>query len=616
MKQDVQKKSLLKWIYVGIIAAGLSLAGCSSLFTRNPAAAGKPRHFIMTLHGVRGNAQSFGEFHQIIKKHLEAVDPTYEVVPLNYTYEVARIDYTVHSAAAEINQKLDAYFKANTPLRPEDKLSVVAYSMGGQVGMAWYYDSLNDATGAHTQYAKQTDKFISLGGAFWGAQEAALFTSDVQTLKKTIKAVIKTLADVAERNSVDEVSQIFGSRIAAELTSAADSARQAIRENVIYPAIDKLQTIEELQQYYDNNIRPKIAKISFAELQGLSIVGPTETELRLAHLKGLTTRTKWISISTLVPCFKADKSTDLGCRDLQNTFYSDTNEFFKEYLFGIERRETDNAVITPSSISQFIYALDSNPNYVAGALTPLSDFKLAVEPTKQKTYFAETLHATVITEGIYNQALKALGRLGRSWAKLADDVVIVHEKCLDPKMCDHPAYKYIADELSSCNEPNSSCNQEQYQQIIGTLKKYGSANEQTVEDSLKSQLHGFTLELNLRLPSGYSMNEFTQDNILKYISFNSKTNRDLDKNQELIIAREKEMASVQMRKQHYSNAEHLKINFTGYVNAKDYATHYQKYFDAGRTFEVSIKLPGLKTRRVQAIVRPTLSTYVDLQMAK
>lgn len=616
MKQDVQKKSLLKWIYVGIIAAGVTLTGCSSLFTRNPAAAGKPRHFIMTLHGVRGNAQSFGEFHQIIKKHLEAVDPTYEIVPLNYTYEVARVDYTVHSAAAEINQKLDTYFKQNTPLRPEDKLSVVAYSMGGQVGMAWYYDSLNDASGAHTQYAKQTDKFISLGGAFWGAQEAALFTSDVKTLKNTIKAVIKTLADLAEKNSVEEASQIFGNRIATELKSATESARKAVRENVIYPAIDKLQTIEELQKYYDANIRPNIAKISFAELQGLSIVGPTETELRLAHLRGLQTRTKWISISTLVPCFKSDKSTDLGCRDLQNNFYSDTNEFFKEYLFGIERRETDNAVITPSSISQFIYALDSNPDYVDGALTPLNQFKLAVDPAKQKTYFAETLHATVITEGIYDKAIKALGRLGRSWAKLADDVVIVHEKCIDPKSCDHPAYKYIADELASCDTPNNTCDQEQYQQIIGTLKNYGSANEQTVEDSLKSQLHGFTLELNLRLPIGYSMNEFTQDNILQYISFNSKTMRDLDQSQSLTIAREKEMASVQMRKQHYSNGEHLKINFTGYVNAKDYAKNYKKYYEDGRTFEVSIKLPGLKSRRVQAIVRPTLSTYVDLQMAK
>ena len=59
--------------------AFLFLGSCTSMFGRGPTAV-QPVHYVMTLHGVRGNEVSFGDFHSLIKNHLEKVDPTYKVI--------------------------------------------------------------------------------------------------------------------------------------------------------------------------------------------------------------------------------------------------------------------------------------------------------------------------------------------------------------------------------------------------------------------------------------------------------------------------------------------------------------------------------------------------------
>lgn len=51
--------------------------GCMSVFKRNSAQnIEKYKHYIMTLHGVRGNNQSFGDFNSLIKMHLEKAGST------------------------------------------------------------------------------------------------------------------------------------------------------------------------------------------------------------------------------------------------------------------------------------------------------------------------------------------------------------------------------------------------------------------------------------------------------------------------------------------------------------------------------------------------------------
>lgn len=563
--------SILKIAFLTIALSLAVATGCTSFFKRGPSSAetSKPKHYIMTLHGVRGNEVSYGDFHKIVKAHLEKIDPTYEVIPINMTYSIAQPDFTYPKAAIEINAKLDAFFaKNNLNFAPTDRMSVVAYSMGGPVGMTWYYDTLKDQNPAHQQYALKTEKFISLGGAFWGAEEAAVATNN-----------------------------------------------------------------KAIEYVYDKEIKD-IAKISFAELKALSIAGAGQSDLRL---KAMTqpTKMKWVNVSTLVQCFETDDGAKkAGCNDFQNKAFGLLNTTgFSNMSFGYKRRETDNAVITPSSISNFLYVAEVDPNYTNGKTTPATAFRYALNPSNHKIYFAETLHAT----GYFGEDAAArinpiLGKLGSSWLRLKDDVVLVHNNCsgFDGKTCDHPVYKYILDELASCSEAGMTCDPVAYKDITGSFLKLAE-QEKADQDTLKSELHGFTLELNLRVPQGYNLEAFKDDkSLLKYIKMNfagsslnpaNPVNRTLansgNSDYQVQIARVLEPMSIIVKKIHYLGQEQLKINFTGIILPK-----------AGKTFNAAalaekpvqvnfkVELPGLKSRNVEAVVRPYYSTYVDLMMAK
>lgn len=634
----------LSKVILCLLATLFLVTGCSTFFKRTPAQLAElPKHYVMTLHGVRGNENSYGDFHSLIKTHLDKIDPSFETIPLNFVYKTAQFDYSPHKAAIEINQKLDA---AIPKLNPNDKISVVAYSMGGQVAVAWYYDSLKDP--AHAKYPRQTANVVSLGAAYWGAQEAALFTNDIGTMKRTIKGVI------IETNKIFQ--DIAATRIGARTARLLADIQDTTNTKLIFPQIDNLKTMDQVKNFYDkktikslysndwagglldqneilknlrNSALRDIAKISFAELQALSIAGTTATELRtsmMAAPKDLPT--KWTSISTLVQCFEGDTGADeVGCNDFQNQSFDQLNKQLVKFNFGYVRRETDNAVITPSSVAQFYYAYDTNKNYTEGELTPASDFRFSINPENHKAIFAETLHATLITTDIYERAFNALGKLGKSWSRLADDVVIVHaNKCATPDNCDHPVYKYIIDELSDCDQAGEKCDDSQYNILVGQFqnRKSKEPSIQSVQNTLKSELHGFTLELNLRLPPGYDTSKITESNIFQSVV---KADFDVFSDEDRVLkitnapykihlGRKLELGSILIKTAKFSDQTHFKVNFTGLITTDNKADYKFADLQSGLPVNFTVSLPGLKSRRVEAKVSPYHSTFVDLTMAK
>ena len=67
---------------------------------------------------------------------------------------------------------------------------------------------------------------------------------------------------------------------------------------------------------------------------------------------------------------------------------------------------------------------------------------------------------------------------------------------------------------------------------------------------------------------------------------------------------------------HYLNQEQLRIVMTGLIIPKTGQKHNSKVLEGGASFDLDVNLPGLKTRKIQALVRPYHSTYVDLVLAK
>lgn len=603
-----------------ILGTFVLVLGCTTKPTsdRDPADAGKqaakPKHYIMTLHGIRGNEVSYGDFHSLIKTHLEQIDPAYEVVTVNMTYQIARADYSIESAGNEVKVKLG---KAVPELNDNDIISIVAYSMGGQVGLAWYFESLKDPN--YRKYADHLKHFVGLGSAYWGAKEAGLLTSDIKVLKDTIK-----FATIELRNFLRAESRKYlGETVTNGLIWV-----QGKTDAQIDTALAKLKTIDQIQKFYDANIRTQSAvKVSFNELKGLSLGGVGATSLRLGLMNNTASaaKVKWTTISPLVQCFKSNTGAKSeGCEDFQNPVFKYINDtFFKTYFFGYKRRETDNAVITPSGNTQFISILESDPNYAEGKVTEISQSKYAVNPAMHTHYFTEALHATVVGAADYDKTSKKLSKLGDTWSGLAEDVVLVYNQdCATLEKCaEHKSYKYVLTALADCDRENSTCTGSGKSSVLNVI--YQKDKVAIGQSKLKSELHGFTLELNLRLPKGYDLSSIDDKTILKYVQFeNERVDNKLvlkssvNSDNYIEVVREKELAAALINKMTgYVDQDQLKVNLTGLFIPKNDSNYNSKSLENGTAISFKVALPGIRSRVVNAIVRPYHSTYVDLKMS-
>lgn len=588
----------MKFTFLSLALALFITSGCSSFFTRNPASVGqqKHKHYIMTLHGVRGNAVSFGDFHDLIKMHLEQIDPNYEVVNLNITYPVGMKWLGAHAAAADINRQLDEKIKN---LDPADKFSVLAYSMGGQIGMTWYYDSLKDE--AHKKYPLQVSKFFSLGAAYWGSKEAALGTN-VDNIFGQLDATEALMAKYKNLNKIIDPKKLAGE---------VESIRSVIR-----------QKVANFGTTYDKNIL-QYSNISFSELINLSLASDEINENRLANIN-VKNNTRWISLSSLVSCFKPDLLADEpGCENFQNKLFADMQaDIFGKYTFGLDRRETDNSVITPSANANFIYAVETAENYEPGHVTLANNFRYSIPQDQQRFILAEGLHATVVPASYYEKAQEFLGLGGASWKGLADDVVLVYKSdCAfpdkNPEKCKHPAYKFIVQEFADCE--HSSCDPAAVARIITPLFK---AQDKTAQQILRKDLHGFVLELNLRVPKNYDLSSISHKNIFNNIQvkFADKASHLIKSNSgnyDVILARPEELGALLVNKvTHFSNQNQLRVAMMGLVVAKQGKPYDFAELEKGTPVEFTVNLPGLKHRQVQAVVRPYFTTYADLMLAK
>ncbi|MBC7467163.1 MAG: hypothetical protein H7256_14330 [Bdellovibrio sp.] len=592
------------------VILGLVLAtGCSSFFKRGPSSANgqKPKHYIMTLHGVRGTETAFGDFHGLIKQHLEKIDPSYEVVPINIVYPKGIPEFNAHSAAIAINQKLDA---AIPVLNPADKISVLAYSMGGQVGMTWYYDSLKDE--AHKKYPLQTKKFFSLGAAYWGSKEAALGVN--------VDNIIGQADAVQMASNWLEANPLPG-----YVTAVLSKEKLAQMIQAQKPNVEKFRNMIRSQfanfgDFYNQKFL-NLSKISYAELVNLAVASDESTENRLANINNKN-NTRWISLSSLVKCMETDLTSDEpGCQSFQNDYFKELQlNVFGKYTFGYSRRETDNSVITPSANANFIYAVETTSDYQAGQLTPAANFRYSIPEQQQRFILAEGLHATVVPAEYYAKTEKALSKGGEAWKNLADDVALIYKAdCEKPEenKCKHPAYKFIVQEFADCE--NIACDQVQVDKII---KPLFVASDATSQATLKSELHGFVIEMNLRLPKGYNMNAINHQNIfntvqVKFADRAAHLVKIENSNYDVILARPSELGSLIIKKMtRYSNQDQLRVAMMGLIVPEAGKPFSATELEKGVPLEFTVNLPGLKARKVQAVVRPYYTTYADLMMAK
>lgn len=208
----------------------LLLSSCSILGDRQPSGQYQwKKHYVITMHGVRGNAESYGEFHQYVGDVLKKVDPSYEYQAINWTYPVGASlpeNWNPHAIADKLNKDMFLGDSASgvqpliPQLGPHDKISIIAYSMGGQMVMAWYYNTmfnfqyhpiLKYSDHDHKkllEYLERVDNIIGLGAVYWGSLDAQLGWSMLEKgdLTEIYKAVpkIKQFCETPEIQAVTD----------------------------------------------------------------------------------------------------------------------------------------------------------------------------------------------------------------------------------------------------------------------------------------------------------------------------------------------------------------------------------------------------------------------------
>ena len=109
-----------------IMVGAFTIAACTSETVREPSsqsidAQAKPTHYVITLHGVRGNLESYGEFHEFVSGVLQKVDPSMQVKTYNWRYPVGtKLEEKIktwdpHSIGEDLNRTVFIETHANIP---------------------------------------------------------------------------------------------------------------------------------------------------------------------------------------------------------------------------------------------------------------------------------------------------------------------------------------------------------------------------------------------------------------------------------------------------------------------------------------------------------------------
>lgn len=656
------------------------ISSCSYLGLRSPSSTTK-KHYIITMHGVRGNAESYGEFHQFVGDTLKQVDPAYDYVLFNWTYPVGAsvkdtargINWEPHLIADKFNKDFILGNNGQKPLLPElgpeDKISILAYSMGGQMVMTWYYDSMFNfkfhpelaysAQNAERvqSYLSRVENIIGLGPVYWGSLDAELGWSFLENGELAeVQKILPKLKEMCADPSIKAITQgksVFGNlyqnlkeSIFGEAKTLTQNEKNDIAlKNGLITTCGSVNTLANSEAITGiKKVYPTVLKGIF-KFMGLGFVNvsPTEmnhmrltsdviNELRVNRITHLVSdqyrekfRTRWTSIVGVFPCLnKTDKGST--CTGFQTASAKAINDQLITLFSGHKRRETDGPVFSPGATADFLYYVEkpgqeSTP-VVESSYVNTADIQRSINiPSRE--IFVENMHATVlpVIDGLSASLGTGLRNFDQS---LGTDVVIMNKECAKPETCTHPNFKHVIETLTNCEFGRIACNQRLVNKYFNV--QLDSDRDKDNED-LRKELGSYALVMNIRLPATYKGDLSSSEKILKNISFNftsghsekeqARLENRLDQPGDVFanqIARKREIFSSYAVVRDYADSKVVRLFFLGRAWPKSETEQARAILNDGIPVKMNIKFPGLTARSVTAKVRPTYSTYTDIYL--
>lgn len=594
-------KTLIK----AAIASVMLVATTASADVQRIPAAVKGRHLIVTMHGVRGTEKSFGlEFHQIIKKHLEAVDPGYVVHTINFTYKTGQDDYHPANMKDAINQAILKELGGN--VADSDKISILGYSMGGQVMAHWYFNTIFDQQNA--RIAEKTVNLIGLGAAFWGSLNATLGKDLIPQLGVNVDNFAKKL-----QMSGNEMRNL------STISSAVEDLREKMVEWRTNPALR-------------NRFKPKI-----------------------------------FSIAGLIPCID-QLVPGAGCGQFSHDITKVLNDkiMLNQLFSGLTRWETDMMVIVPSARLDFVYYKDQKPGLSNVAAAQFTNME-AEEEANTRFLPVDALHASdlALIEGkekaMYDVVILPKKCIDpkqcdqRTYKYMFEALAGCKQK---GSTCNMQAYQQHEDDLFAASSGGKKLNREQTwaqdwkvsEQLQGFFveirlrlpKGYQLPDDGEIDESNIFKFVKFDFDDNIFLKSY----DFMEKTIVKVgsvekeiselgyakqlrerLAWNGTASTSVSDIAKVQIGRSFQFESrqVEIIKNTEGNPIEVRLGLSGrFIPGKDINLsnehHRRIFFETIWKNKVVapfiVDLPGLAPREIHPVIRPTAATYIDLTLSE
>lgn len=653
-----------------VLLVTLMIWSCVSPNRRGPAAEGsRPRHFVITVHGVRGNEMSFGALPTILPNTLSEIDPRFEVIPVNWTYPVGKErdkELDPHGIAKKLNK--DHFLNPDSvfhDFKDEDKISIIGYSMGGLMTMTWYYDTMFNYAqyppgkqARLERFLERVENVVGLAPVYWGSMDAELGWSlfkdgDLTELRKTIAQLDIVCKDkkfkdsLGNPNFVKDTLALVKSlksfrrplekenqgELIASLTQKICLSSKALNQGNLFLAALGNKHIKPAAKTFIESALKLTGNVHPNELEDMSLTGDTINLNRIRRIDHYANpqlkdrfKARWQSIVGVFPCL-GEAEDSVACSKFVDPRYKSLNDALVVIFSGVRRRESDGPVITPSAVADFLFYTEGEGNEKkAVSSNNFWNTRQLASPTGNEDIFVENQHASA------SPALDALGFFGQGLnAKLLNfdkslgvDIVLVEPNCNKAETCEHPNYRHILKALSHCDSTKQTCSQEKLGPFYGDRSQSDWLQE---SNELKSQLGGYVLNFNIRLPKSFTAKDESAAALLNYFKIKEmwddpkagafgESRLDLASDKFIHqLGRKSEILSRYATLTTYGNSKILRAFFIGRVFPKQASdSETRKALDQGVNVDFAINIPGVTPRSVQAKVVPAMTTYIDIHM--
>lgn len=547
----------------------------------------KPRYVVFMIHGIAGDETTFPNLDKALQTHLDHYQPGYNNEVVLFTYDTggkrlqhvldpkthkAKIDEhgqlvkvekdaTTYWFAVDFASEMDRYFKKGTPLRPQDKISLVMHSQGGLVGSQWAFNSMIQTKfppnllyqgNFFPEYADQIDAAVTLGTPFWGTKQAGAAEQFLDYITKSARVNGAELSDLRYASS-----------------KVLDFRRGAIRidqaTHIDQPTNNEQNDDDETDmfKYFRSNVRilniggyiPKATITRGKFFLKKSVIHFDENGYLLpAEHPGLTL-------------------LKLGGLNLLRAVLSHSH-------VGLKEIESDGAVGVPSSRLDFLYYKD----------------KEIVDPSQiPETYDvvrANQFHETKFGTFTVLPALHVNPTFPRRNAVIdLDSLAQVPQECITNVGCDHPSLRLVVGHL--LGEKTVIQNDAYLKQMTAftvaiNIKTPKSKNPTTAE----------MFEFHWQTPEGVYVNRATE--------IYSRDDTTVDDEDNMVLR----YGKSEIGKKHHRIAFSGAVEMNSAYNSDDPSKFNKKIL------KVTISAPGFASRTLEIPVRSTFTTFLDLEMMK